>query len=30
MDVAWLLALGAFFGACGLALRLIEGLRGGA
>jgi hypothetical protein len=28
MDIAWLLALTAFFGACGLALRLVDGLRG--
>ena len=28
MDIAWLLAISAFFGACGLALRRIDGLRG--
>ena len=28
MDVAWLLALTVFFGGCGLAIRLIESLRG--
>lgn len=28
MDIAWLLALLAFFGICGLALRLIDGLQG--
>lgn len=28
MDIVWLLAMTTFFGACGLALRLIEGLRG--
>ena len=27
MDIAWLLAVTTFFGACGLALRLIEALR---
>ena len=28
MDIAWLLALSAFFGVCGLALRPIDELRG--
>jgi hypothetical protein len=28
MDLAWLVALAAFFGGCGLALRWIDGLRG--
>ena len=28
MDIARLLALAAFFGGCGLTLRLIDGLRG--
>lgn len=28
MDLAWLLALAAFFGGCGLMLRLVDGLRG--
>lgn len=27
MDIAWLLALSAFFGGCALALRLIDGLQ---
>lgn len=28
MDIAWLLALTAFFFGCGVALRLLDGLRG--
>lgn len=28
MDIVWLVALAAFFGCCGLALRLLDGLRG--
>jgi hypothetical protein len=28
MDIAWLVALATFFGGCGLALRLLDGLRG--
>lgn len=28
MDIAWLAVLTLFFGGCGLALRLIENLRG--
>lgn len=28
MDIAWLLAISAFFAACGLAVRLIDGLLG--
>jgi len=28
MDFAWLLLVFVFFGACGLAIRLIDGLRG--
>jgi hypothetical protein len=28
MDIAWLVLVAGFFGACGLALRLIDGLRG--
>ena len=28
MDIVWLLAMTAFFGGCGLTIRLIDGLRG--
>jgi len=28
MDIAWLVAVVAFFGACGLSIRLIDRLRG--